>query len=324
MRRILVYEYLSAGGHIGSEAEARALLPQGVSMRNAVLNDLLQLADLRPTCAVCARPGADLPRAAPGVAADSVAAGAGESATSFVRRLSREHDLVWVIAPETGGVLAELHEAVGNTRWIGSRVDAIRIAASKRSTLAALDALRVATPLAFSEGHTGRWVVKPDDGAGATDTHVHPHREAALADLRARQEAGLHTTLEPYVEGEPLSISMLAGPGFAQPLACNRQRIVTEANGAVHYLGVDIAAVDLKSDARASRLHTVALDVARALPGLRGFVGVDLVWHPERGPVVIEVNPRVTCSYVGLSRALGRNLAAEILLLRDLPETCDA
>jgi len=29
--------------------------------------------------------------------------------------------------------------------------------------------------------------------------------------------------------------------------------------------------------------------------------------------VVIEVNPRVTCAYVGLSASLGRNLAAELL-----------
>jgi predicted ATP-grasp superfamily ATP-dependent carboligase len=29
--------------------------------------------------------------------------------------------------------------------------------------------------------------------------------------------------------------------------------------------------------------------------------------------VVIEVNPRVTCAYVGLSQRLGRNVAAEVL-----------
>jgi predicted ATP-grasp superfamily ATP-dependent carboligase len=53
--------------------------------------------------------------------------------------------------------------------------------------------------------------------------------------------------------------------------------------------------------------------VARAVPGLSGFAGIDLVWHPRHGAVVIEVNPRVTCAYVGLSAALGRNLAAELL-----------
>ena len=34
---------------------------------------------------------------------------------------------------------------------------------------------------------------------------------------------------------------------------------------------------------------------------------------PLGDPVVIEVNPRVTCAYVGQSVRLGRNLAAEIL-----------
>jgi predicted ATP-grasp superfamily ATP-dependent carboligase len=49
------------------------------------------------------------------------------------------------------------------------------------------------------------------------------------------------------------------------------------------------------------------------MPGLRGFAGIDVVWHPSRGPVVIEVNPRLTVAYAGLSAALGGNLAAALL-----------
>ena len=51
----------------------------------------------------------------------------------------------------------------------------------------------------------------------------------------------------------------------------------------------------------------------RALPGLAAIVGVDLVWHPLRGPVVIEINPRLPCADQGLSAMLGRNLAGEVL-----------
>ena len=71
------------------------------------------------------------------------------------------------------------------------------------------------------------------------------------------------------------------------------------------------------TDPRAVRLAELAARVHRAVPGLRGFVGIDLVWHPQHGPVVIEVNPRVTCAYVGLSRALGRNLAAQVIARHD-------
>jgi predicted ATP-grasp superfamily ATP-dependent carboligase len=92
------------------------------------------------------------------------------------------------------------------------------------------------------------------------------------------------------------------------------------ADGSLDYRGVQVDAVDRLRDPRATALHLLALDVARAIPGLRGFVGIDVVWHAERGAVVIEVNPRVTCAYVGLSAALARNLAEEIVLLQCLPQ----
>jgi len=75
---------------------------------------------------------------------------------------------------------------------------------------------------------------------------------------------------------------------------------------------VDIAVLPLAGE-RAQALRQLAMQVHQALPGLRGFVGIDLVWHALRGPVVIEVNPRLTCAYVGLSQALGRALAPEMV-----------
>jgi predicted ATP-grasp superfamily ATP-dependent carboligase len=37
------------------------------------------------------------------------------------------------------------------------------------------------------------------------------------------------------------------------------------------------------------------------------------VWHRERGPVVIEVNPRVTCAYPALAGSVEANIAASIV-----------
>lgn len=314
MRSIFVYEYLSGGGEVGDPAEAAELLPQGVAMRNAVLADLCALPDLAVTAA--ASPVAPAPS---GVKA--VEPLRGESPAAFVQRLARGHDLSWVIAPESDNVLARLHEAVGASRWIGCTEAAICVASSKRATLDALAARGVATPLAFRVGHTGRWIVKPDDGAGTANTVVHREHAAALADQRARGRAGRPATVEPYIDGEALSISMLCGPGFVQPIAFNRQQIHEAADGTLRFLGVEPNALDARTNLRAVRLHLVALDVARALPGLRGFAGVDVVWHAEHGPVVIEVNPRVTSAYVGLSAALRRNLAGEVLQLHALDES---
>jgi tyramine---L-glutamate ligase len=320
MRRIFIHEFLSGGGDAGDAAETADLLPQGRAMRDALVVDLLRLPDLAVTCAVSPRAG--LPLSHPRLTAATACAG--ERTRSFVQRQAAQHDLAWVIAPETDGVLSALHAAVGAPRWVGCDADAIRVASSKSATLQALAVCGVTTPLNFGAdaAATGtRWIVKPDDGAGALATRVHARHADALADVSQRHAAGQSATFEPFVEGEALSVSLLAAPGFVQTVAFNRQQIAIDAAGHLRFDGVHTNAIDMRRDARAIRLHTLALDVKRALPGLRGFVGIDLVWHAERGPVVIEVNPRVTSAYVGLSAALGRNLAEEILLLHGLPET---
>jgi tyramine---L-glutamate ligase len=324
MRRIFIHEFLSGGGEAGGSAEAAELLAQGRAMRDALVADLLRVPDLAVSCAVCPRAGLPFshPHSHRHPRLTEVQAHADESPRAFVQRQAALHDLAWVIAPEIDGLLSALHTAVGAARWVGCDAAAIRVASSKRATLQALAAWGVVTPLDFAAEATtvgARWIVKPDDGAGSVATRVHPSQADALADFSLRHAAGQSATFEPFVEGEALSVSLLAAPGFVQPVAFNRQQIRIDDAGQLHFDGVQTNAIDMRRDARAIRLHTLALDVKRALPGLRGFVGIDLVWHAGRGPVVIEVNPRVTSAYVGLSAALGRNLAEEVLLLHGLP-----
>jgi len=225
------------------------------------------------------------------------------------------------VAPETDGCLAELERAVAAPSWLGCDARSIAIASSKGATLRHLDAHALATPLAHADDATA-WVVKPDDGAGSVDTRVHASLAAAQADFAARLGRGDSAWLEPWVEGQALSLSLLCELGRAELLSVNRQHIRHDDVGALHYEGVEID-VMAPGDRRRPALAALATRVAAALPGLRGFVGVDIVL-PRRGePVVIEVNPRLTCAFVGLSRRLGRGLAAEMLALQRL-ERADA
>jgi biotin carboxylase len=52
--------------------------------------------------------------------------------------------------------------------------------------------------------------------------------------------------------------------------------------------------------------------VAGAIPGLRGYVGIDFIQTGE-GPVVLEINPRLTTSFCGLRAALGVNVAGMVI-----------
>jgi predicted ATP-grasp superfamily ATP-dependent carboligase len=308
MTRILVYEPLSAGAPDtrGNPAQAD-LLAAGRAMRDAIACDLARLHGVITTVAVGEQEAGH-----PGPRLRTVASHPDEGAVEFVRREVPLHDLCWIVAPETEGLLARLHDAIGAAHWIGCSAAALRIGSSKRATCAALARAGIRTPLAFAGRHRGPWIVKPDDGAGSVATRVHATHAAAQADWRERQRTGHGAIAEPFVAGDALSIAMIVGPVLARPVAVNRQRLHIDESGWLHDLGVQPAAI-ASSDPRAPALRALAQRVAAAMPGLRGYVGIDVVWNEGVGPVVIEVNPRVTCAYVGLSALLGRNLAADIL-----------
>jgi predicted ATP-grasp superfamily ATP-dependent carboligase len=283
----------------------------GQSMRDAVTADLLALDDYEVTVATCSAAAA-VPEGARAIMPNE-----GESAFDFVARQADAHHLLWAVAPETDGVLARLQRSIDPARWIGCDEIAIKLATGKRATLLTLAAAGIATPLAFEhDPKITRWVVKPDDGAGAMSTRLHNSLEDALEDWSQRSRSMGPMSIEPWVEGQALSMSMLCGG--AQPeapaelLSINRQQLRIDDEGQLSYRGVEINALPL-SGRQGITLKALAERVCSSIPGLRGYVGVDLVWHARRGPIVIEVNPRVTCSYVGLSQSLKRNIAAEVI-----------
>ncbi|MBN3758198.1 ATP-grasp domain-containing protein [Paraburkholderia sp. Tr-20389] len=329
--KLWVYEYLTGGGidaqlaGSSSLADLSALVVEGRVMRDAIVGDLRQLDGVQVSFASSRfeQVAQDVPhgRAKPG-----------ESMLEFVSRASREHDFAWIVAPECDGLMLDLADAVGPARWIGCTKEAIALASSKRATAARLaargiDVTPALEPAQIEPGngtHTqGRWVVKPDDGAGGLDTFVFDDAGAARAEYAARCSAQRETVLQAWVEGEPLSLSLICNDAGATLVSINRQRIEVAAPATGHagrvvgFEGVDIDRI-ARDSAQGRTLDALARQVAASLPGLRGFVGIDVVWNPERGPVVIEVNPRATVAYAGLSARLGRNLAVDVLAAHGL------
>lgn len=318
MKSIWVYEAISGGGLPGEDLHDSDLLAQGLRMRDALVADLNLLSDYEVTVASLG----GLPR--PPGRALVVSPRAGESALAFNARQAARHDMAWVVAPETGGLLAALHGVVDAPRWVGCDAAALLVASSKSATTACLVAVGFTTPQAFWQAAAiRRWIVKPDDGAGALDSQCFDSLDAARAGLACRSMSGAPAVLEPWVEGDALSLSLLCGgAGPAQLLSVNRQHITLGDAGRLRFDGVTVNAIR-PSDPRWPVLQACAAQVAAAISGLRGFVGVDLVWHAERGPVLIEVNPRLTSAYFGLSAALRRNVAAAVLAAHELEFTHD-
>lgn len=112
-------------------------------------------------------------------------------------------------------------------------------------------------------------------------------------------------------------MNLLCARGRAALLSVNRQ--VLEHHGErVRLAALAVGAVDATPQHAA-----LAQRIAAALPGLLGPVGVDFIETAD-GPVVVEINPRMSTSACALRAATGLNLvAATLSAARDgsLPST---
>ncbi len=300
--RLLVYEHVTGGGML-SQSPPASLVREADLMLRALLRDLAG----QPVALLTTRD----PRLPPLEGVATLVPAASEDGAALFSRALEQVDAVWPTAPETDGTLESLARLT-LTRGrvlVGCRPDAIAVAASKARTAATLATAGIPAVPTFTgpdqiPDWSGPWVVKPDDGAGSDDTWQVGDWTAARARLAARPG---HYVAQPWRAGAALSLSLLCHGAETELLAVNRQR-VTITEGMVRLEGLEVNA---EADAD-GRLLALAHRIREAVPGLLGYVGVDLLGTGE-GPVVLEINPRLTTSYCALRAARGMNVGARVL-----------
>ncbi len=295
--RILVYEHMTAGGY---RAGAGSLVREGDAMIRALLAGLSAVPGVELVTLRDKRLPADLPCVVHLLQEEIGFWPALRSVISI-----SNCDAAWPIAPETDGWLERITAEVASQRCLllNSGLDAVRIASSKWRTSQVLQGAGIPVVKTYRSmqevpPEIERIVVKPDDGAGCVNTFI-VERE----DRRPLS----NSVYQPYIVGDPRSFSMLCSAGAAQLLCINRQ-IIRERNGVLSFVGVETGALEDRCD----ELAQLADRILAAIPDLRGFVGVDYV-ETKTGPVVIEINPRLTCAFVGMSERLGFNVAAHVM-----------
>ncbi|MFG1344765.1 ATP-grasp domain-containing protein [Xanthobacter autotrophicus DSM 431] len=300
--RVFICEYVTSGG-LRDKPLPDQLVAQGTLIRDAIVTDLEELAGLSVVLAYDDR--------LPAPNQDAVPVGKGSDPWITWSSLAHDADVVWPIAPEANGVLGRMVRlmAEGSARLIASSSAAIATTTNKlRMTerLAECGIAHVPTfPIdAVPPGLDGDLVTKPEEGSGWGSTRAWPNR-AALP-----RTAGL--VVQPFVHGTPASLTVLARPDGATLLSANRLR-VTHLVGVFGFEGVTVGGVPDED----GQLAALSSRVVEAFPGLSGIVCIDVLLT-SKGPLVTEVNPRVTVSYAGLHAALGVNPAAFIPeLIRD-------
>ncbi len=306
--RIFVYEHITGGGLLDQELPV-ALAREGDMMLQALLRDLGGI----PGVEVVTTRDPRLP--ALGFPVSVYTPHSAAEAGRVLEQCMDIADAVWPIAPESGEALERIHRSVlkRGRRLLGSHPDAVRLTASKQATSHHLLRVGIAVVPTYTPGDelhdaSGKWVVKPDDGAGCSDTRLFHNLTAARQWLQFNSG---NYVLQPFIPGSALSLCVLCREGTADLLSCNRQRVAV-GDDQFHFLGSVVNALTDEDGAFAE----LARRIAAAIPGLWGYVGIDLVQSNSQ-PVVMEVNPRLTTSYVGLHQALGCNPAELVLSLLD-------
>ncbi|HEY2785778.1 MAG TPA: ATP-grasp domain-containing protein [Fimbriiglobus sp.] len=289
MVRVFVYEHMTASSRIPAES----LYREGRAMRDAIRDDL---------------------GAVPGV---EVVSFPDFAPIDSFESLVRGCDAALVIAPEFDGILESLVrrvEAVG-VPVLGPSAAAVRLTADKLATARVWASAGIPSPLTesvldWAESRVP-CVIKPRFGAGSTATYFCGNTETFLRHRQAVREgfSGESIACE-FVPGTAVSVAFLIGPAETRPLIPALQYVSPDSH--FRYDGGELPIPPTLAE-RAVFLGKRAVE---RIPGLHGFVGVDLVLgRADDGTQdrAIEINPRLTTSYVGLRTRAATNLAGVLL-----------
>ena len=159
----------------------------------------------------------------------------------------------------------------------------------------------------------------PVPGSGSTKTRVvKPALGCGSVGVRLTTEPpGKGEYAQDYIDGEHLSVSLVGSRVVGDAcsfytgkppllLAVNRQEIAVGDDGGIRYLGGETPV----THPRHEELVKTATRAVQVL-GCQGYVGVDIVLADL--PYVVDVNPRITTSIVGIAACMQEEIA-EILV----------
>jgi len=318
--KLLLYEWCCSGGLAGASADIGA---EGRAMLEALAADAVRDEKLDVTVLVDPAQTVALPACVHTLAND------GKDDVAALVAAARQADWTVIVAPETDGILVDRVAAVraAGARALNASTAFIAIAADKQATANALAAVGVPVPAGRALGPGESIpadfrlpaVRKLRDGVGGEGFTV-VHSAGAPPASHA-------TRIEAFVVGEPVGVSCLCGAAGMHLLPPLRQRF--SAGDPPRFLGgkpMPEGSVAARATALARRAVAAVARAAGDAEVALGWVGVDMILGPRddgRADRVLEVNPRLTTSFVGLAAAAPRSLVRTMLDLAAGRQVCD-
>lgn len=321
--KVLVYEHVSGGG-FAAEPTLPSVLCEGFGMLRTLIADF-KAAGHSVTTTLDSR----IAKLNPPIKADCVVPiSSSKEAEVNLKKISDRVDAVYVISPETDDALRSRVKLIEQTKAasLNCPASAIEKVSNKADFHNFLKKRRILTPetLVFSVfdnvaeiNHAIRGclnfplIFKPSDGVsccGLSVVRKEDHIANAVNKIR-KESSSEQFLVQELVEGAAASVSLFSAGGRAVSIGLNRQDVKIETPEACSMYRGGLVPFDNRLRLEA---FAAAKKIVESIPGLRGYVGVDIALTEDK-VVALEVNPRLTTSYVGIRTVVNFNLAQAIV-----------
>jgi predicted ATP-grasp superfamily ATP-dependent carboligase len=319
--KLLIYEHVSGGG-CADEAIPSSVLSEGFGMLMTLIADF-KAAGHSVTTMLDSR----IAKLNPPINADCVLpVFSPREVQANIQKIAEKADAAYMIAPETDGLLRSLVELADQTgvASLNCLAGAIEKVSNKVAFYAFVEkmGMRVPATMTFSvaddlkeikKAVRGKFplIFKPASGAsgcGLSIVRNEDHVTGAVGKIK-KDTSSKQFVAQELIRGAAASVSLISTGGEAVAISLNRQDVTIGTPES--FSGYSGGLVPFDHPLRAEAFE-VAEKIAKSFRGLRGYVGVDFVLTEDEA-VAIEVNPRLTTSYVGLRRVASFNLAQAIV-----------
>ena len=291
MKKILIYEYFTGGGLLNEDLSSDLMLEAKMMLstliescersKNFDYNYFLdhRLKDSDSDKAIITHMNKDL----------------------YDLSLIKQYDYVLPILPETNSNLLKYVEFLekNNIKKIISNSQTVKICSDKLLFYRHLHKYSIPVIATYDNINSkilpSKCVIKDRYGAGCS--YVRVTDKSDLSEHYAKDRV-----IQPLIKGDSYSLSIFFGRSSYRLLTINRQHTVIEKNMIkLRCLSINVNKILY------SKILSMISEIHKSLPGLLGFIGIDILLK-KNDIYIVEVNTRLTTSYVGVNKTIGCNV----------------
>ena len=237
-------------------------------------------------------------------------------------------EFCFIIAPEFSEILYKLTKIVknNNKEILSVDLEGITLGTYKLDTYEFFKACSVNTPQTFLISRNkqnfdldsiiqtfnqfnGRIIIKPEDGVGAENIFYFENEKQIIKlfkGLGEKLDISRKYLLQEYIEGRDLSVSLIGTLNNPIILCVNTQNLsIKSNNGGSEYLGGTTPVENHEEITKNLMKIFEKMDLSK----FSSYYGIDFIRKADKSMYFIEINPRLTTSYIGIRNIIDKNPA---------------